>query len=539
MTQFKKHHIGNQKGFSLFIALIFVAFFGSVLTGFVYSRSGESLRDEAEITGWQIGKLARAARVFVRDEYVANPNLRAELALSGPRDIPVEDLIEASLLPTNFARTSGSEAFTALGQEIRVIMANYPLDGDPSDLRTIPTAYIFLANNHRTSGSLVQDIVQAARRQNVAISAPLFDPDGNNMSGTCNGGPSVVIWDTGCMSEEEFTRLTGEPEFAVGSLVVPAWRSVNFDTRILMRFPQPEGTGASTMLTELEMGDPLADCDTNPNSRIKIPSDTDGTTELCGAMSDDVAQADNALADRRRDMLNTRNLEAQTYVAYGQTGMGVVIEPGTNARINKTQNEVSLNVDGGVVATGDMKTFGGNMTLSGNIGVDRNIAVPTNDDGVVKVTARIGGTLTANTLTSTELEVMNPVSTDARVRAQDVFASGGTSVGNVMVTDNMYMNGNGSTITTTGGANMLGETNINAMTVTGASAISNYTYVTGELNTSGLAVNSNVNAAKSAYIGRTTTERVDVTNGGSANCRGDCPLRTRYAIEQGALNGRY
>lgn len=534
MAQFIKKTSNAQKGFSLLIALVFVGFFGSVLTAFVYSRSGESLRNEATITGWQVAKIARAARIYVRDEFVANPNLRTYLASVGSEDIPVADLVSASLLPNDFARTSGGSAFTALNQEIRVIMANYPIDGDPNDPATVPTAYVYLMDSPRSNNSLVQDVVQEARRQDVAISAPLFDSLGNNLSATCNGGESVIIWDTGCMSASEFTALTGDSTFIQGSLVVPAWRSVNFDSRILMRFPQPEGTGASTMLTELEMGDPLADCETNAASRISVPSDSGGETELCGAMNDDIAQTDAALADRRRDILNARNLEAGTYIAYRQTGNDVVYQPGTMARTNKSADEATtFNVVGDLTATGDMKAFNGDITLADRITVDRNITVPTNAGNTV--TANIGGRLSGHTMTSSELDVSSLVSTNARISANEVRATPATQVNSNLVTQMMQMNSSGANISVSNNVDMLGNTNAQTVSVIGNAGP--YSLTAGELNARNIQIGANVSATESVFLGSTAnTNRVDVNNAaGSAQCRGDCPERTEAGIEDGAL----
>jgi len=552
MTQFNQHHIARQeKGFSLLIALIFVGFFGSVLTSFVYSRSGESLRNEAEITGWQIGKLARAARIYVRDQLVADPGLRLKLA-GNPQDVSVSDLVAAALLPNNFARTSDGSSFTALGQEIRIIMANYPLDGNPDDFNTVPTAYVYLVSNDRSNGSLVQDIVKEARRQNVAVSAPLFgsdgkirgfkkSTDGDEEFRTCKDGLAAVIWDTGCLSDAEFTDLTGDTILTAGSLVIPAWRSVNFDTRILMRFPQPEGTGASTMLTTLEMGDPLPDCKTNANSRIKIPSDTgESVTDLCGSESDNVGGTNMARVDHRRDILNTRDLTAHSYINHRQDN-SVFIGSGSeeNPRADRVGLiEQPLTVTGHLTAIGDMKVFGGDIDLKTQVTVDRNISVPTRADGTVEVTAHIGR-LTANSMTSDKLDVAMDVSTEARISANDLKARGTTtSIDDTMVTNTMQMNKD-AVITTTGGADMLGETIVNGSMIVDGETLAgyDYNYVTGELTAKNiLHVEGTFNAEKSAYIGKTTVPgRVDITNGGSAQCRGDCPLRTEKRIEDGPI----
>lgn len=526
MTGLKHNALTAKKGFSLLIALVFVAFFGSVLTSFVYSRSGESLRNEAEITGWQVAKIARAARVFVRDQLSANPNLKFDLAASGPQLIDVDDLTNASLLPHDFAREDGGSFFTALDQEIRVIMANYPVGADPAALSTVPTAYVYLVASDRAGQSLIQDIVQAARRQDVAIAAPLFDEFNNNLSGTCDGlGDSVVIWDTGCLADVEFATLTGE-DFVPGSLMVPAWRSVNFDSRILMRFPQPEGTGASTMLTELEMGDPLADCETNEDSRITVPSDDAGETELCGAISDNIAEADGQLADRRRDMLNIGNLEGGTYVAYRQSGNDVTHDSITGFRTNAAADEVNaLDLDGDLTATGDMKVFEGNTDVAGTVTVDRNVLVPTNAGNTV--TASVGR-LSGNAMTASTLDVTALVTTGAPISANEIIATPTAIIDGTLVTEQMQMNTGGATITSTGGADMLGRTDASSVALSGAGE---YSYISGSISTQSVNVTGNVAAGNSAALSTVSAGRVD-----TAECRGDCPERIADDIDDGVLD---
>lgn len=532
-----KTGLAPQKGFSLLIALIFVSFFGAILTGFVYDRTGESMRDEAEITGWQAAKIARAARVYVRDQFVANPNLKATLDIDagGPQTVQLSTLISESLLPSDFARSTGGRFFTALDQEISVIMANYPIDGEATDENTVPTAYIYFRDSDRSNASLVQDIVQAARRENVSVSAPVFDGSAN-ISGNCNGmGDSVVIWDSGCMGTVEFAALTGET-FEPGSLVIPAWRSVNYDSRVLTRYPQPEMDGMATMLTELEMGDPLADCATNPANRVKMPSDSglETVTELCGAHSDNPGAVTAAAADRRRDILNTRNLVGNSYIDYHQAANDVTIAA-DGTRVNAATDEAhGLNIGGNLVATGDMKVFGSDMTIGQKATIDRNVMVPTRMGQTV--TANIGGVLSGNSMSSETLEVFNNVNTGATISSQTANVTPAAVMNGGLVTNKMQMNTSGANVNVTGNADMLGTTTTGSTTITGASTAGSFTYVAGNLNTRNINVQNNVNVNDTAvFNGGATIGRIDVTNGGSARCAGDCPPRHEYCISQGAL----
>lgn len=537
MAQKQKQFSNRQGGFSLLVALLFVAFFGTVLTSFVYNRSGQVMRAEANITGWQAAKIARAARVFVRNQLAADTNLRATLDIDagGPQEIPLSTLMSQSLLPADFAVQQGGEFVTALGQQITVIMANYPIDGDPTQDSTVPTAYIYLRDSAKSNSGIVQEIVQEIRRQNVAISAPVFN-GATNISGDCNGmGDSVIIWDSGCMGMVEFTALTGDTTFEPGSLVVPAWRSVNFDTRALMRFPQPEQSGMNTMLTELEMGDPLADCATNDASRISIPSDGTNVTDLCGAMDDDIAAIDNDLADHRRDIIGTRNLEGNSYVVYQQGGNDVTIDD-TGMRVNAATDEAySFDVSGTLDAAGDMKVFGGDIALSGAATVDRNVMLPTRLGQTI--TANVSGVLSANDMTSDTLEVYQTVITGSSISANTAAVTPSTNVAASMTTETLQMNTNGDVNVATN-ADLLGDSTIQSTIISGTGSAGSYSYVTGNLNAQNIAIDGNNNVSDTAVInGVTTIGTLNVTNGGSAQCAGDCPQRVAFCEQNGGALG--
>lgn len=531
-------NFASQRGFSLLVALIFVSFFGAVLTNFVYNRSGESLREEAKITGWQAAKIARAARIHVRNELMLNPNLKFTLDINsaGPQIIDLNTLTGSGLLPADFGNIVGGVDVTALSQEIQIIMANYPVDGDPALDSTVPTAYVYLIDSNRSDAGIVQEIVQAIRREEVAIAAPVFDEAGNNLSGACNGlGDSVVIWDSGCMGEIEFTALTGDANFIPGSLVIPAWRSVNFDTRVLMRTPQPEVTGMNTMLTELEMGDPLADCATNAASRIQVPNDGAGETDLCGAISDDIAAVTTAEADRRRDIIGTRHLTGNSYIAYQQGGNDVTIDS-AGLRTNAASDEVySMDVAGSLTATGDMKAFDGDINVTGATTVDRNVIVPTRVGQTI--TANISGTLTSNSMTSTDLEVFNTITTAAPISANTTNATPAANIADSMVTSTMQMDNNG-TVNVSQNADLLGDTNVSSTSIAGTSSAGSYSYVTGNLSVQNLNVGGDSNVSDTTVVaGASAIGTLNITNGGDAQCAGDCPERIAFCEQNGGALG--
>jgi hypothetical protein len=530
----------SESGFSLLVALIFVAFFGSVLTTFVYNISGDTLESEADITGWQAAKIAKAARIYVRDQIVANPNLKFNLDIDagGPQVVSLNTLSANALMPSDIARQAGGQFFTALDQEIIVIMANFPIDGDPNEDSTVPTAYIYLKDSPRADASLIQDVVDTARRQDVALSAPIFNA-GANISGTCNGlGDAVAIWDTGCLGEVEFTALTGEADFVPGSLLIPAWRAVNFDTRVLMRFPQPETTGMTTMMTELEMGDPLTDCDTNTASRIAMPSDSGAVSDLCGAMSDNSAATNNADADRRRDIIGTNAIQGGSYVAYRQAGNDVVVD-NAGVRTNAPADEnYAFNVNQDLTATGDMKIFDGNITISDNTQIDRNAIVSTQTTGRL-VSANIGNRLSGDGLSTKTLEVINTVNTGSNISATGITATPAGRVTGTMVSQQLLMNTGNSTINVNGSGFMLGDTQSDSTIITGTGDVSGYSYVSGNLNANNVQVQNDAQTGNTVLVGGTTniSQILNIRNGGgTANCAGDCPERIDFCTNQGALS---
>jgi len=384
----KHYKSAKNGGFSLLIALLFVLAFASALASFTFGRQGENLRVAAEISGWQAAQLARAARIHVRNQMMIDSNLDTTLDLAGggPQEIRVHDLIDLALLPQGFGhRINDNRYNNNLGQHMRVIMANHPVDGDPNDPRTVPTAYIYFENSEKSSPALIQDMVTAARLENVAVSAPLYN--GNvNVTGDCNGlGDTVIAWDTGCLSNTEFNAITGD-NFEIGSLMIPAWRSVRFDNRALMRFPQPEIAGALTMTTPLEMAIITA-CDT-----IQIPEDngTGFTMEdsgICEASDDDAVANINV----RHDLLNVNTLEMDSFLIDPQTTDDVRFNSTTGTSSIVTETNPAFITGNNATITGDAKVFQGDVTISRRLTVDDSIIV-SNATGV-STSVDINGTM--------------------------------------------------------------------------------------------------------------------------------------------------
>ncbi len=135
----------KQQGFSLAVVLMLITVLGGVLVGLTNNNRG-AVRQDAEISGWELAQIARAARIFSRNQIMAIPTLAQDLSLTGlgPQEISINSLIGDAMLPSGFLRQNGGVYQTALGQNIRIILANYPVDGDPNDVTTVPTAYISL-----------------------------------------------------------------------------------------------------------------------------------------------------------------------------------------------------------------------------------------------------------------------------------------------------------------------------------------------------------------------------------------------------------
>lgn len=552
------------------VALLIVGTMAGVLTAIIASQGGETRNAEARIAGWQAVQIARAARLHVRDA-IENPD-SAFPSLASNRetvanaiqtgvfpDITVQDLIDDRLLPPNFARGIDTNAdtindvfFNALGQEIEIIIANYPIGGDPALDTTVPTAFVYFKSpsgagiaTKRRQAKLTQDIVQGVRAENAPVAAPLFEITPTldlNLSGACNtpnpsnsGGDAVVIWDSGCLDTGEFTALTGET-FEPGSFVLPVWRTVNFDTRALMRFPQPEQTDLHTMQTDLEMAQ-LEDCDADDDgvldqNLISIRTDS-GTnnTNLCSAIDDDRTAATDQ--DRRLAILDVNNLQSANLIIDPQTNPG--LEMFNTTPVVDTGDD--LIIGGNLTAMGDAKIFDGNSTVRGQLNVDRNIIV----SGTGSASAR-AGSLTASGLNSDNATVNNAVSITGNISISGATNNIGTlRAGGELITQTAESTSNNPTIDVTNNANILQASAGTPLNLTsdvtvkgnneipGTPALNNWSTVAARIQVNNDALNiNNLSVDASADINATATSTMtEVTNStSSAECFGDCPRRT-------------
>lgn len=418
----------SQHGVSLLLALIFVTFFGGILVTLARFNSYEIRIAEARVVGWEIVEIARAARLYVRDRYSVDPSLR--ISASTPTRISINTLKNAGYLPSNFGREVSGNDLSALNQQIYVIMVNWSgagaLGGPTTDTTTVPTAFVYFDANGKTAPDLMVNAIETARRLGASINGVLFDRDGNNRSADCRGdGPGVSIWDTGCLTNTEFQVMASaigiDPAFAPGSLIIPAWKSVQPDLRAVLRFPQPENPGFATMLTDLEMGTPVATCG-SAAGQVSITTDTSGgtvgqSTGLCNVISD------TATEDRRFNIDRIGNIQAQRMITEGQsTDYQVDVVETSNIG---TADDDTMRISGTLVLNNDLRVFnekpmptaGTNVPShrfsvpSAQLVVERNSYLYSTDENGSQTSPRSGratiGMATARNLVSDQLDTAN------------------------------------------------------------------------------------------------------------------------------------
>lgn len=429
----------NQRGFSLLLALVFVAFFGSILAGIALFNRDSVRVAEADVAGWELVQIGKAARLYMRDQLVLNPNLRD--LTQNPTRLPIATLKAQGYLPQNFGRSVGALDFNALNQEVYVIMANWLPTGltVTNDPNSVPTAFVYYRDGGKSDPHRVIDMVDSARKYGATITAPLFDFFNNNRSADCRGsGPAAGLWDTGCLTVAEFNNLITTPlglpvGFNSGALIVPVWKTSQHDLRAVMRFPQPENPGYSTMLTDLGMARRTRDNDgvddNNCNPTVGDVDDTDEitittvdasgnvvttSTGLCDVMDDTAAE------DNRFSITNVANMATQRVISEPQaSGQRLVTQPGTSefggvdAANLGTGNDESFNVSGNVVLGNDLRVFN-SRALNGigtrfsipnaSLAVDRNAYVHSQsvtNSGIARVgTVSSGGSLITDRLTT-------------------------------------------------------------------------------------------------------------------------------------------
>jgi len=516
-----------QNGFSLALALVFAGVLASVLASLSFVQRSENIRREAEIAGIEGAKVASAARVYARNQFVTRPNLVNDLA-TATEEVTVADLINAALLPPNFMRQNASgDYLNALGQPVRIFMANYPVDGNPADNSTVPTAYVIFEDTGKTNPNIMQNIVQSIRAYDVAVSAPVYSGS-VNVTGSCDGGAdTIALWDTGCLDTNDYVTLTGGESFAPGSFVIPVWRTVNFDTRAIVRFPQPEQTGLQTMFIDLEMAN-MRDCDANDDgvldqNLVTVPSDSGSvTTELCDAISDDVA----ALVDNRRDIVNINNMSSVSAILIDpQTGADM--RQGVATPIADNTEDFALLGDM-IVDRGDGTVFSGDTLVGNALSVDKNLIVSGGASATAPATARVSGDISSGNGAFNDITVSQTYQGN-RVGISNTMSN----TNNVTISDNFIIQdltrnpaGANAEVTVGNNAAIGGTLNVNDMLVTGNTNISGYSVITANTITDNATVSGGLTSNALINVnGRIDTPLIDITNGGSAECIGDCPRR--------------
>lgn len=585
----------HQGGYTMLLMLVFVALFGSALAALVYNKNNSQLRTQAAATGEHVAQIARAARIYVRDRSLdpgdaatlapGDPFFRERIAPAallipmpeggtntGPfRTITVADLIGTGLLPNGFGQLDGGDYVTPMGQEIRIIAGNAPLMDDPrANPNVVATAYIYIVSTPSAPPAYISDIVVSLREQGVSVSAPIFDAAGNNITGTdCRGTPAVALWDTGCLNLAEFQQLTGDIAFVPGSLVIPAWRAVQFDLRAIMRYPQPENPGYATMLTNLRMG---REIDTNGDGicddvdQIGINDDT-GTVSagICRVEDDDALAATVADQDRRFDIRNVSELETDGIIVTPQaTDVRSQIENGTGNILADATPELRISADlsEGLIVAGpatvrnDVRVYDTMALPAGtetrmnlqNMLIRRNLVASNPDVGDADQPAITTGELVTDDLNADMLRQTAPggMFDPAFMRLSELSVDGSLTVrgGGTATMENVRVlsdgvspaNVNAKTGIMTGVTQVTDlSTTITDPLITPAGPMGAYRAVIAEYDGAGsgttnitgnLRVSEDVNTRSAVFGGSTDTQRLDIHNGGeTARCFGDCPDR--------------
>lgn len=375
----RARRVREQTGFSLMSVLFLTAVVSTVFMAMaVYSRDSDEI-ERARASGWHLVQTAKAARLFVRNNSVIlnaslvgpardvngdglDDSTYADPALFGngaggifPQEVTFAQLIDAGLLPQGFKSTN------SLKQQIRIFIANYPLNGDPADPATIPSAYVFLVDSRESTPQLMHHVSEAARSSGMPVSAPTFDETVLPIN-DCNadGQRDVVLWDSGCISVTETDLLVAAaglpyPFPYAGSLIVPAWRAMPHDTRAVMRFRQAENPSSATMMTNVSLGHEMVDASGNClNQAVTLMPDGTGgynTVNLgyCESLMDNPGGATQREQDLRVDIVGTPALEVNRLVLDDQVNVpgGVEVSYTLDASGNPVRNP-----DGDTVANG-------------------------------------------------------------------------------------------------------------------------------------------------------------------------------------------
>ncbi|HEY8964614.1 MAG TPA: hypothetical protein VIN59_09160 [Alphaproteobacteria bacterium] len=446
---------------SLLLALVFVTFFAGALVSIARFNAYQVRENEARVAGNEVIEIAKAARLYVRDLMITNPALRTTAAT--PTEIPLATLKNAGYLSNNFGRSSGGFDLTALGQRIHVIMTNWPVGGNVNDPATVPTAFVLLRhinNQDRSTAQLMTIAMEVAREQNTSIIAPRFN-GATNVSADCTDtvttpsatGPAASLWDTGCLSSGDFDRLVeaalpgSYPASATvysvdpGGLMVPVWKVVQPDLRVVMRFPQPENPGFATMLTDLQMGEPVGDCTINAN-QVQIT-----TTNAAGAVittpsglcqvNGDTSGAGGV--NRRFNITQVGNMALQRLIAEPQAADNSGFMAAETANIGTINND-SFRVTGNLDLGNDLRIYdqvalpGGVPSRfdvpAGTMSIERNAYLYSTDP----LNANWGGKATIGTITGSRSLISNSLNTPRFQSTSASLAGYGNDMPSINVT---------------------------------------------------------------------------------------------------------
>lgn len=546
----------NQSGVSLVIALLFVIALTGVLTG-VTSFSKNAIKiEEAEIAGQESLEIARAARVLMRDLYtvpgVTRETLATQLSIpsagfggAGPIERSVADLINERLLSADYGRLNGTTYVNALNQPIRIFIANYPIDGDPTDSGTIPAAYVLFESSTKSTTDMIQYMVQYIRSETLSISAPLFD-SGNNITALCDGAETVALWDSGCLSEDDYDLLIDagvddNDQFTAGSFLIPTWKTTNFDTRAFMRFPQPEQTDVQTMLTDLSMG-VLIDCNAAGMGFVTVPIDGGSQdTALCQAIGDFPGFAPGLEEDNSRSITGIDSVETNFYIA-DPMGFADIERDNLGVTTNEINDETNaINIVGNLALTGDTYVYTGAISTT-DITVDKNIFNSGRAGDAATSSALVSGLLNTENANATLFQTETPT----LVTVQSININNDATGINNLTSNNDFksqtVNMGAGDVSVGNLASVGGVLTSNQIIVSGAGgadpslspALAPMKFISADIVASNISVNGNVDAVDANFNVLQTAELIisndadtlDATGGAQCiSSSGACPLR--------------
>jgi hypothetical protein len=509
----------QQKGVALLLALVFVTFFAAIVASIATSNNKETFSGEAETAGWQLVQLAKAARLFVRDDMAADAYVARQKA-AHLYYVPIQTLKDAGYLPENFGRKvtgtytysashivgrdysylNGDRYLNALGQEMHVIVTLWSnkvgsFSPDQHDISNVPVAFAYFQNtsNSRSTPGLASKMAEAARTLGVPITATIFK-DAVNISSLCKNQWASIIWDTGCLNTGAVAVLANHAGltpnfFQPGEILMPSWKATQQDTRVVMRFPQPDNPGYSTMLTDLKMGQPVIENCPNTADQVSVnTTDSSGNsvstpTGLCKTVSDSGA------VDNRRDILNAAYLGAERVIAEPQSAdFGVEI-----ANIG-TSNEEVLNVSGNLLLNNDLRV---NNVLPLPGGITERLSIP---NGTIAVDRNAY-------LYSQNSSYKGVVTIDNAVNA-DSIVTGDFSTGSLVSTSN-GANGANASMSVTNQTTVNGKTlGNNTVQIISDTMTANSAKITASDNTGKVQITNTLDLSNSANLTVNGTQKI-------------------------------